>query len=96
MTVSSIFDFHFPQEQAKAGVDVAQSIGSDMTTTEGYVRHDVVHDLTDSGHVAVITQWNEQAQGEAVLAKYLHDAKITKATDLAGGKAPSGFLGAVM
>lgn len=92
MTVASIFDFRFPKEHAEEGVDVANSVGDDMTKTEGYVAHEVVRDFSDSGHVAVVTHWHEQAQGEAVLAKYLHDEKIQKATELAG-KAPSGFIG---
>lgn len=96
MAVSSVFDFHFPEDHADDGVDVAFSIGSDMTATEGCIRHDVVRDLSDSGHVAVITQWHEQAQGEAVLSTYLHDAKIDEVTKLAGGKAPAGFLGGLM
>ena len=96
MAVSSVFDFHFTADHADEGVDLAFSIGADMPATAGYVRHDVVRDLADPGHVAVITQWHEQAQGEAVLKEYLNDPKIDQATKLAGGKAPAGFLGDVM
>lgn len=94
MSAASIFEFKFDADNATEGVKLATDVGTDMTKTVGYLRHEVVLDVTDSGHVSVITFWNEQAQGEAVLGKYINDAKIKTATDLAGA-APSGFLGVV-
>lgn len=95
MTVASTFEFTFPKENAEEGFTVATSIGADMPATSGYVDHQVIRDVADSGHVLVITHWNEQSEGEAVLGDYIHDAKVVKATDLAGGTAPRGFLGVV-
>lgn len=94
MSVSSMFEFKFPAAQADAGYEVAKAIGGDMPATTGYEGHDVIRDLTDPGHVAVITRWTSQDQGEAVLSEYLGDAKIKQATELAGG-APGGFLGSL-
>ena len=95
MSAASIFEFRFDSANTAEGFDLASAVGKDMEPTEGYLRHEVVRDIADAGHVAVITFWNEQAQGEAVLAAYLHDAKIERATVLGGGSEPKGFLGLV-
>lgn len=92
MSAASVFEFRFGPEQADEGVELARRIGADMPPTEGYIRHDVVQDVADAGHVVVITHWHHQAQGEAVLKHYIRDAKVERATELAGA-APSGFLG---
>lgn len=89
-----MFEFRFPAEKAEEGYEVAAAIGGDMPATEGYEGHDVIRDLGDRGHVVVITRWGTKDEGEAVLNEYIHDAKIERATQLAGA-APSGFLGAL-
>ena len=92
MSAVSVFDFPFKAENASEGGDIATAIGHDMTLTEGYERHEVLHDVSNPAHFAVITFWHDQAQGEAVLGKYLQDDKIAQATKLIGA-APTGFLG---
>ncbi len=92
MSAASIFDFPFKSENAKEGAELATSIGHDMTLTDGYARHEVIKDLTDPAHFAVITFWHEQSEGEAVLSRYINDPKIERATALIGA-APTGFLG---
>ena len=92
MSAASVFDFPFKAENATEGGEIATAIGHDMTLTEGYERHEVVRDVADPAHVAVITFWHNQAQGEAVLGRYLSDDKIVRATTLIGA-APTGFLG---
>ena len=92
MSVASVFNVRFSPEHAKEGLKLARGIGADMPPTSGYLRHDVVRDLHDAGHVVVITYWREQSQGEAVLREYIHDPKVDRATELLGA-APEGFLG---
>ena len=92
MTATSVFDFAFKAEHAAEGGEIATAIGHDMTLTEGYERHEVIRDVANPAHVAVITFWHEQSQGEAVLGKYINDDKIVRATELIGA-APTGFLG---
>ena len=92
MSAASVFDFPFKPGNATEGGEIATAIGHDMTLTEGYERHEVVRDVADPAHVAVITFWHTQAQGEAVLGRYLNDDKIARATILIGA-APTGFLG---
>ncbi len=94
MSVSSMFEFRFPADQADAGYEAAMAIGGDMPATAGYEGHDVIRDLTDPGHVVVITRWAGQSDGESVLGEYINDDKIKRATELAGG-APTGFLGSL-
>ena len=92
MSVASVFDFRFSPEHTAEGAELARGIGADMPPTTGYLRHEVVRDLHDAGHVVVITHWREQSQGEAVLRDYIHDPKVGRATELLGA-APVGFLG---
>lgn len=92
MSAVSVFDFKFSAENAAEGVELATAVGADMPATNGYIRHEVIRDIADAGHVVVITFWHEQAQGEAVLSHYIDDAKIVRVTELSGA-APSGFLG---
>ena len=84
-----MFDFAFKAENAVEGGEIATAIGHDMTLTEGY---EVIRDVADPAHVAVITFWHDQTQGEAVLGRYIHDDKIVRATTLVGA-APTEFLG---
>lgn len=92
MSVASVFDFRFPAENAEEGTALARAIGADMPATPGYVRHEVVRDVLDAGHVAVITHWQERSQGESVLQDYVNDAKVARAAELIRA-APAGFLG---
>jgi len=94
MAVSSVFEFRFSPDTTDEGVGVAQAIGADMPATVGYIGYDVIRDLADPGHVLVITRWNTQAEGQAVLASYIHDPKVARATELLG-HAPQGFLGEI-
>lgn len=94
MSVASVFEFRFSATTAEEGHQVATAIGADMSATAGYLDHEVIRDVADPGHVVVLTRWGAQADGEAVLSKYIHDPKIGRATELAGA-APRGFLGAV-
>ena len=92
MGAASVFEFRFPADSAQEGFEVATGIGADMPATAGYVGHDVVRDLSDAGHVVVITSWGARSDGEGVLSTYLHDPKVARATELLG-HAPQGFLG---
>lgn len=91
MSYASVFEFRYPADAAEEGFEVARGIGADMLPTAGYQSHQVIRDLSDSGHVVVITHWSEQSEAEAVLHEYQHDPKVAKATELGG--APAGFLG---
>ncbi|MET0456370.1 MAG: antibiotic biosynthesis monooxygenase [Mycobacterium sp.] len=92
MPVSSVFDMRFPPEAAEEGFNLSLAIGADMTPTAGCTGYDVIRDLADPGHVVIVTRWGSRSDGEAVLASYFRDPKITRVAELLG-QAPTGFLG---
>ena len=76
------------------GLTLAEAIGNDMPPLDGYLDHEVIQDVNDPGHLMVNTHWQSQAQAQAVLNHYQHDAKTTRATELLKAS-PVGFIGAV-
>ena len=94
MTVKSMFDFKFPAEHATEGVALAHGVGADMTSKAGYLDHEVITDVKDSGHVMVSTHWESEDAANSTLNPYQHDDKIAQATKLIGS-APTGFVGEV-
>ena len=95
MPFVSTFDFKFPADCRDEGVQIARSIGHDMTKLDGYEHHEVIQDVTDAGHLMVNTRWTSQEQAKAVLGSYQRDEKIKKAEALIVG-GPQGFIGALL
>lgn len=95
MNVKSLFEFKFSAATREEGFRLAQSIGGDMPSKEGYLSHEVIQDVSDAGHVMVSTLWNSRQQAEAVLTVYNNDPKIKQVTELLGAP-PTGFVGAVL
>ena len=95
MNVKSLFEFKFSAAKREEGVRLAESIGGDMPSKEGYLSHEVIQDVSDPGHVMVNTLWNSREQSEAVLTVYNNDPKIKRATELLGAP-PTGFVGDVL
>lgn len=95
MNVKSMFEFKFPAAAREEGIGLAQGIGGDMPSKEGYVSHEVVQDVTDPGHLTVTTLWSSNEQADAVLAAYNNDAKVKRATALIGAP-PTGFVGSIL
>ena len=94
MTVKSVFDFKFSAEHAVEGVALARAIGADMPAKAGYLDHEVILDVSDSGHAMVNTHWESQDAAMAVLNPYQHDDKVVQATKLLGAP-PTGFVGSL-
>ena len=94
MTVKSMFDFKFPAPHATEGVAIAHAIGADMVSKDGYLDHEVILDVKDSGHVMVNTHWQSQEVAMAVLDPYQHGDNVKQATKLIGAP-PTGFVGEV-
>ena len=95
MNVKSLFEFKFSAQAREEGLRIAESIGGDMPSKEGYLSHEVIQDVSDAGHVMVNTLWNSREQAEAVLSVYNNDSKIKRATELLGAP-PTGFIGGVL
>ena len=94
MTVKSMFDFKFPAQHAAEGSKLCHAVGADMTKKAGYLDHEVISDVKDSGHFMVCTHWQSEEVAMAVLNPYQHDDKIVQATKLIGSE-PTGFVGEV-
>jgi len=95
MSVEPIFEFRFSAATREEEFHLAQAIGNDMPSTEGYLDHQVIQDVEDPGHVVVITRWGTRSQADAVLTAYNNTPKIQRATELLSGP-PSGFVGNVI
>ena len=95
ITVKSMFDFKFSAGSQEEGLRLAKAIGNDMPPLDGYIDHEIIQDVADSGHVMVNTRWNSNEQAQAVLVKYNNDVKIKRASDLIEG-GPTGFVGQVL
>ena len=94
MSVKSMFEYKFPASAQQEGLKILQTIGKDMSATEGYLSYEIVQDVNDPGHLMGNTQWSTHAQATAVLATYQHDAKIKRATELSAS--PQGFIGEIV
>lgn len=95
MPVESIFEFRFSAETCEEGLSVAKGIGADMPSRAGFLEYRVIQDLTDAGHMMVITRWDSSASADSTLTAYAQDAKVQRATELMGTQ-PSGFVGTVL
>ncbi len=95
MQVKSIFEFKFPSEAQQEGLKICTSVGQDMVPLKGYLAHEVIQDIKDSGHLMVNTLWESAEAAAAVLSKYQKDEKISRATELIGAN-PDGFTGNVL
>jgi len=95
VSVKSIFEFKFSAVSRDEGHRLCEAIGNDMPPLDGYLDHEVIQDFADPGHLLVSTRWGTRAQANAVLATYVQDPKVQRATELLSGP-PSGFVGDVL
>jgi len=95
MSVESVFEFRFSAASREEGFRLAQAIGNDMPSTEGYLDHQVIRDVEDPGHLMVITRWGTRPQADAVLSEYVKHPNVQRVTELLSGP-PSGFVGDVV
>src|SRR4030095_5952496 len=70
MSVFSIWESRFPPESHTAGREVTEAIWRDMQAYKGYLRHVIVEDVDDPGHLIVVSEWQRRAAADAVLVEY--------------------------
>ena len=95
MNVKSMFEFKFSEATREEGLRLAEAIGHDMPSCDGYLEHEVIQDVKDAGHLMVNTRWGNRQQADAVLSVYINDPKIKRVTELLGAP-PNGFVGGVL
>jgi len=82
MNVFSIWESRFPPESREAGREVTEAIWRDMQGYSGYLRHVIVEDLDDPGHLIVVSEWQSRAAADAVLAEYAEHENARRANAL--------------
>lgn len=82
MAVFSIWESRFPPERRMEGREVTETIWRDMQACTGYLRHVIVEDLDDPGHLIVVSEWQDRAAADAVLAEYAEHENAKRANAL--------------
>lgn len=82
MAVFAIWEFHYPAEAVAEGRGVTEAIWTDMLSYDGYVRHVIIEDLDDPGHLFVLSEWKSRADADRVRAEYRVHPNAQRADEL--------------
>jgi quinol monooxygenase YgiN len=82
MAVFSIWESHFPPEHVRQGREATNAIWQDMPGYSGYLRHVVIEDLDDPGHLFVVSEWETREAADNVLAAYAGNPTARLANEL--------------
>jgi heme-degrading monooxygenase HmoA len=82
MAVYSVWESHFPANQAQNGRAITEAIWRDMPQFDGYVSHELIEDLDDPGHLLVVSQWTTRDHADAVLREYAPHPNAQRANEL--------------
>jgi quinol monooxygenase YgiN len=82
MAVYSVWESYFPAEAAAEGRAATETIWRDMTQFDGYLTHELIEDLDDSGHLLVVSQWTTRQRADDVLREYATDPSARRANAL--------------
>ena len=83
MPVFSIWESRFPAEQVQQGREVTEALWQDMPDFPGYLRHVIIEDLNDAGHLFVVSEWESREAADKVLMEYATNPKAQRANELA-------------
>jgi heme-degrading monooxygenase HmoA len=72
MSVYSIWESRFPPEAAEEGIRVTRAIWHDMLSFDGYLGHELIHDLDLPGHVFVVGRWTSREAADAAMSYASH------------------------
>ncbi|HEY1516730.1 MAG TPA: antibiotic biosynthesis monooxygenase [Solirubrobacteraceae bacterium] len=82
MPVYSVWESHFPSDQAHEGRAITEAIWRDMTHFPGYITHDLIENLDDPGHLLVVSQWTTRQRADEVLREYADHPNARRANEL--------------
>jgi quinol monooxygenase YgiN len=82
MTVFSIWESRFPPEHVERGREVTDAIWQEMPDYSGYLRHVLIEDLDDPGHLFVVSEWESREAADNVLADYAGSPTARLANEL--------------
>lgn len=82
MAVYSVWESHFPADGMHEGRQITEAIWRDMTLCEGYLRHELIEDLDDPGHLLVVSQWTTRQHADDSLRDYAAHPNAVRANEL--------------
>lgn len=82
MPVFSIWESRFPPEHVERGREVTRAIWQEMPDFSGYLRHVLIEDLDDPGHLFVVSEWESREAADDVLAEYASSPNARLANEL--------------
>jgi quinol monooxygenase YgiN len=80
--VFSIWESRFPPEHVRRGRQVTDAIWRDMPRYSGYLRHVLIEDLDDPGHLFVVSERENREAADNVLADYANNPNARLANEL--------------
>jgi quinol monooxygenase YgiN len=81
--VYAIWESRFPPEDVERGREVTGAIWQDMQDCAGYLRHALIEDLDEPGHLFVVSEWESREAADQVLADYRSSPNARLADELA-------------
>ena len=82
MPVFSIWESRFPPEHVERGREVTDVIWQEMPDFSGYLRHVLIQDLDDPGHLFVVSEWESRESADKALAEYASSPNARLANEL--------------
>jgi len=70
MSVYAVWDSHFAPDELQEGRAITEAIWRDMTQFDGYLGHELIEDLDDSGHLLVVSRWTTRERADETLRRY--------------------------
>jgi quinol monooxygenase YgiN len=80
--VFSIWESRFPAVHAEQGREVTEAIWREMPGYAGYLRHVIVQDFDDAGHLIVVSEWESRVAADKVLDDYATSPNARLANEL--------------
>jgi heme-degrading monooxygenase HmoA len=82
MPVYVVWESHFPAEHADAGLEVTEAIWLDMRAFAGYLGHELIRDVTDAGHLIVVSRWATRSAADEARDRYAGHPNALRANSL--------------
>jgi quinol monooxygenase YgiN len=82
MPVYSVWESHFSPAETQEGRAITEAIWRDMTQFGGYLTHELIEDLDDSGHLLVVSQWTSRQGPDEALRVYAKHPNARRVNEL--------------
>jgi len=82
MPVCVVWESHFSAEHADAGLEVTEAIWLDMLAFAGYLGHELIRDVSDAGHLIVVSHWATRSAADDARDKYAGHPTAQRANSL--------------